>query len=410
MRFIANVDIGVIYPVKITLCVASVNLLNQGWPHGIIWLFPRATQTEGFAIILTVAINKGHITATNKSQNVHMDLNINTCNDSEYRKVTNINILRSSFDNDGYGALLVQAMRANMPIADLRNLEKVFSCLSSHGIYRHDFRETDNKILEQLLFTLQYCGVDAVIKNIGNNHNAPDYIFTYEFRKNCKKESVRNRYSKMNLHPMVLEWVLNLERDYFKDYSDEQVSQCLKMLGRFISNGEHFVRIFDYGFTYSEQTLANKFLGNIIGRSIRDIMECGRFDFKHLCDLTKYMYYENIKKQNMQMKEAYTANSKYQWISSDGKVIVTMPRTANDIHDEAEQQHNCMKGYINDYANKHTVLAFMRRTDEPNHSWISLEVSPDDNHIRQARLKYNERLTDEGNVYVNMYRSYLNSL
>lgn len=69
-------------------------------------------------MILTVTINKGHITATNKNQGVHVDININTCSDSEYRKVTNINILRSSSDNDGYGALLVQAMRANMPIAD----------------------------------------------------------------------------------------------------------------------------------------------------------------------------------------------------------------------------------------------------------------------------------------------------
>lgn len=365
-------------------------------------------------MILTVTINKGHITAINKSQNVHIDININTCKDSEYRKVTNINILRSSSDNDGYGVLLVQAMRANMSIADLRNLEKVFSCLNSHGIYRHDFRETDNNILDRLLFTIQYCGIDAVIKSISNNHNTynrtPDYIFTYGFIKDCKKESIMDKYTKMNLHPMVLECVLNLDHDYLSDYSDEQVSQCLKMLGRFISNGEHFTYIFDCGFAYSEQKLVNKFLVNIICHSIRGIMECGRFDFKHLCDLTKYMYYENAKKQNMQMEEAYTANSKYQWVSSDGKVVVTVPRTANDIHDEAEQQHNCMRGYVNNYANKQTVLAFMRKTDEPNRSWISLEVSPTDHHIRQARLKCNERPTDEDNVYVNMYRSYLNSL
>jgi len=81
-------------------------------------------------------------------------------------------------------------------------------------------------------------------------------------------------------------------------------------------------------------------------------------------------------------------------ITVDGfKFIV--PKTAADILDEAEQQANCLAGYINKFANGDDILIFMRKADNPDKSYITIELDKEGNTIRQAYYAKNIKVSSE---------------
>ena len=67
----------------------------------------------------------------------------------------------------------------------------------------------------------------------------------------------------------------------------------------------------------------------------------------------------------------------------------------DDLMDEATQQHNCLASYANRIANGTSKIFVMRRVESPNKSLVSVELSPECNHIRQKYLAYNQPIRDK---------------
>ena len=71
-----------------------------------------------------------------------------------------------------------------------------------------------------------------------------------------------------------------------------------------------------------------------------------------------------------------------------GKYIFTVPKTPEEMLDEATQQSNCLAGYIDKFAEGKTDIIFMRKADEPEKSLVTIEVLND--HVTQAYLASNK--------------------
>lgn len=79
---------------------------------------------------------------------------------------------------------------------------------------------------------------------------------------------------------------------------------------------------------------------------------------------------------------------------SDNDFIMRIPKTRADVEDEGEQQRHCIATHFMDYiARGDTAVVFMRRTEEPDKSFITIEIR--NNVIRQACVRRNGEVPDE---------------
>jgi len=73
------------------------------------------------------------------------------------------------------------------------------------------------------------------------------------------------------------------------------------------------------------------------------------------------------------------------------QVYTVKPITDYDtLIDEARQQHNCVASYADRIAKGTSVICTMRETAHPEHSLVTIELSPDLRTIRQKFLAYNQ--------------------
>lgn len=87
----------------------------------------------------------------------------------------------------------------------------------------------------------------------------------------------------------------------------------------------------------------------------------------------------------------YRDNKKLEGKFGNYAFIVAM--TPEEIIDEANQQSNCVAGYISSVANHSTTIMFMRKLDNIDSSWVTFEVREDS--IVQAYATYNAPLNEE---------------
>lgn len=82
-----------------------------------------------------------------------------------------------------------------------------------------------------------------------------------------------------------------------------------------------------------------------------------------------------------------------------GKYLIRVPRSKDDMLDEASQQANCLATYVKAYANGETDIYFMREVSKPEESLVTVEVR--DGRVRQAYRACNRRPTDEEIQWLN---------
>lgn len=75
-------------------------------------------------------------------------------------------------------------------------------------------------------------------------------------------------------------------------------------------------------------------------------------------------------------------------IYEDDKYIIYPASSIKSLIDESRQMHNCVRTYINNFGENKCQIYFMRRKDDVNKSFVTVEVK--DNIVVQARCKYNE--------------------
>ena len=76
----------------------------------------------------------------------------------------------------------------------------------------------------------------------------------------------------------------------------------------------------------------------------------------------------------------------------DDPFIVIVPTQFEDLYAESENMHNCVRLYVSRVANKNARIYFLRKKEEPEKSYGTLEVSYDGEKLCQAKAFANERL------------------
>lgn len=85
-------------------------------------------------------------------------------------------------------------------------------------------------------------------------------------------------------------------------------------------------------------------------------------------------------------------------IFKNKKFIVFPASSMSDLIDESKQQNNCVRTYVDRYANGECDIYFMRKVDKTDISLVTVEVR--DNMIVQKRIKNNQPTTEEQNKFL----------
>lgn len=94
-------------------------------------------------------------------------------------------------------------------------------------------------------------------------------------------------------------------------------------------------------------------------------------------------------------------NRPTRWLEQTGEYIVRYPKDCNDFCREAIYMRNCMIYYLDEVMNNVTNILFLRRTDNADVPFITMEVYED--HLIQAFHRYNEDCTYEESQWIRAY-------
>lgn len=90
-----------------------------------------------------------------------------------------------------------------------------------------------------------------------------------------------------------------------------------------------------------------------------------------------------------------------EWQERDKGYVVRYPQTINDFCREAVYMHNCLSGYVDAVINNETTILFMRRTDDINKPYITIEVYR--NRLVEAYHRFNEDCTPDEAAWIRAY-------
>ena len=89
------------------------------------------------------------------------------------------------------------------------------------------------------------------------------------------------------------------------------------------------------------------------------------------------------------------------WQERGEKYIVRYPQTINDFCREAVYMRNCLLSYTEAMLRNDTTILFMRRADDVNTPFISIEVY--NGELTQAYHRFNKDCTDEEAEWIREY-------
>lgn len=115
--------------------------------------------------------------------------------------------------------------------------------------------------------------------------------------------------------------------------------------------------------------------------------------------------YDSIKNQkyNKAIHDRYE-NIKFN-IYKNKKFIIFPASSADDLIEESNQQHNCVKTYASRIASGECDIYFMRLIDKPKKSLVTVEVK--DKKIIQKRTKFNKNTTKEQDIFLKKWEGRL---
>lgn len=103
----------------------------------------------------------------------------------------------------------------------------------------------------------------------------------------------------------------------------------------------------------------------------------------HMENILKFKGKEHELNPMIRSRKKY---QRYFEFESEGFIIL-LPQNGMDICREAAYQHNCLMDYIEDHANGDTTILFLRRTQDPNIPFVTIEVN--EGEIRQLYSRFN---------------------
>lgn len=117
----------------------------------------------------------------------------------------------------------------------------------------------------------------------------------------------------------------------------------------------------------------------------------------------------SILKKNDSLTTAIKKNNDLDWLYyEDSEYLVRPLISAQDFHDEATQQNNCVERmYLEDVANGKTHIAVLRRKADPAKSFITIEIN-NNRCINQYLAKNNANSPAEIHAVMRAYQKHLN--
>lgn len=106
-------------------------------------------------------------------------------------------------------------------------------------------------------------------------------------------------------------------------------------------------------------------------------------------------------------EENYGERKKLEFCS--GKYMIRQPRTLDEITEEGKALHHCVGGYAQRHAKGKLTILFIRRTDNPESPFYTMELSAD-GRIMQVRGMRNRDPSNSVAAFVKEYRGYIESI
>ena len=125
-----------------------------------------------------------------------------------------------------------------------------------------------------------------------------------------------------------------------------------------------------------------------------------------LASLEVFRKREAEKKEQLQAEENKwkklhcTYLEKYQW--TDGKYMVVVPNDLFSIKEEGHVLRHCVGTYVSKILEEESIILFIRRTEDPDKSFYTLEVKED--QIKQCHGYRNKDMTKEVERFVEEYK------
>lgn len=104
--------------------------------------------------------------------------------------------------------------------------------------------------------------------------------------------------------------------------------------------------------------------------------------------------YEKVKK---------TLRSEKSFAFSHGVFCLIVPKTANEIVMEGKNQEHCVGTYLDRVADKRSVIVFIRRVEELDKAFYTMEINPETMKVVQCRGYRNSDMTPEVRSFVELY-------
>lgn len=106
--------------------------------------------------------------------------------------------------------------------------------------------------------------------------------------------------------------------------------------------------------------------------------------------------YNNWRQENISKieKEGFAKRfgelSKYAY--TNGKLTVCVPKEPGDMINEGKMNRNCVGCYTTNYANGYSTVFFIRKNDDLDHSYITIETDKAGENVRQAYYACNRKI------------------
>lgn len=120
-------------------------------------------------------------------------------------------------------------------------------------------------------------------------------------------------------------------------------------------------------------------------------------------------YYSDIMRENQEfvnkaifdkIKDTY---KKYEY--ENDRFMVISPESQEDIVNEGLVLHHYVASYVNRHVDGLSAIMFIRKKDEPDKPFYTMEICPNNNSIIQVRGKCNCGKTPEVTEFVNKYKA-----
>ena len=241
--------------------------------------------------------------------------------------------------------------------------------------------------------------------------NCPKNILKYLGKINYQLSDINSIYNK-TFHKIVMAHI-ELNENFMSNYYEDYLHRISRLINEYNYNHIHLIKYLNYIREYENINWDNatSFLIDYY-RMKKQMLRKPDGTYKSIKSIEKYPKYlksnhDIISKQYSIFKETYDENlfrSKYtekDFIYNDKKYFVSIPYTTDEVKQEGENLHHCVKSYIEHVIDNKCHILFMR--EKPEESLITMEYRESDNAIVQIKGMYNRNPTQEEYSFIKKY-------